>query len=143
MHCLYPMLEYLVVKFCPKVAQNCHDKFDLKVSFSKSPEFSKYLGYFGRKICCPNISKIAKSGHTGHLNYTYASKKITAELIMNEIIRLILFLLTKSGNPFYILTSFIFNVHSLFQCRLYFHEAIQRSFNFFMRQRIAVQLQFN
>ena len=114
MHCLYPMLEYLVVKFCPKVAQNYHDKFDLKVSFSKSPEFSKYSGYFCRKICCPNISKIAKSGHTGHLNYTYASKKITAELIMNEIIRLILFLLTKSGNPFYILTIFIFNVHSLF-----------------------------
>ena len=47
------------------VAKNSHSGFYFKSdAFQKAQKISKYLGYFGKKICCQELSDIAQSGRT-------------------------------------------------------------------------------
>ena len=50
-------------KFAPKLATVV---FTCECCFQNHPKVSKYLGYFSKKICPHELSKIAQSGHTGH-----------------------------------------------------------------------------
>ena len=50
----------------PKVAKNVDTKgFTFKVMLFKKPKkFYKYLGHFWKKICCQELSKVARSGRS-------------------------------------------------------------------------------
>ena len=49
----------------PKVAHKVDTAvFAFKMVFLNSPKVIKYSGYFCKKICCQELSKIAQSGHT-------------------------------------------------------------------------------
>ena len=57
------------IKSCPIFSKSwpkiCHCSFaDIVMLFKTAHRVAKYLGNFDEKICCPNLSKIYKSGHT-------------------------------------------------------------------------------
>ena len=58
------------------------------MSFSKAQIVITYLGYFFKKICYQELSKIAQSGHTGQIN-----KKASTSVLCFYIY----FLVTISG----------------------------------------------
>ena len=65
-------MEYKVVQFTPKIAPKVDTYFLYNIDiFWHSPKKSpKYLDYFFKTICCQELVKIAKSGHTGHLLFS-------------------------------------------------------------------------
>ena len=71
----------------PKVAQNVEQiVFTLKVMlFKKSPQVSRYLGYFWNKICCQEISKIAQSGRAVYFLYSFNVVKNIFQLFRTRI----------------------------------------------------------
>ena len=58
------------IQSCPNLSKSCpkssHSSFYLKIaSFKITWKVSNYFGYFCKKICRQELSKIAQSGHTG------------------------------------------------------------------------------